>query len=354
MPIEPIIDMDFGIDEITKTATLASYTGSGGDVIIPNSIGYNSLSSKTLIFNSMEDMLSGARGIYFFQDLYITLPNQKAQLIENPVLWYIDNLGNIQSSPQNYFSMTIQTVESYTIDQVDYAEFNQKMAHMATTLAFGPIQMIMQNMSLTSVDVQYGTEDQSFTFNMENYNAYMDGDDSPISTVIDDFMSKMESDPESLLPVTYSNFEYIVVVKDGEYSVTSIGESAFSSFSSLTSIEIPSSVTSIGSSAFNNCSALETITFGANSQLESIGGSAFSGCSNLTSITIPSNVTSIGDEAFESCSLETLTFEDADSIWVLNDNTEIIISDHTAQELADFITDNYTYMYSTWTKKQSA
>ena len=44
-----------------------------------------------------------------------------------------------------------------------------------------------------------------------------------------------------------------------EYSVTSIGGSAFYKCSSLTSVTIPNSVTSIGSSAFYNCSSLDAV-----------------------------------------------------------------------------------------------
>ena len=249
LPIEPITDMEFSIDEATKTATLRSYGGSGVDVVIPESIGYGTGSSVALTLESMEDMTSNEMNMmYFYQDLYITLPNQKTQLIENPLLWRNENADAMEATPENYFPMTIQTVESYTIDEVDYAEFNQKMASNAALLAFAPIQMIMENALLTSVHVQYGTNGQSFTFNMENYNAYTDGDDS----TIDDFMSKMESDPKSLLPVTYSNFEYNVLVKGGEYSVTSIGSYAFYSDLVICNLYIPNTITSIESSAFGS------------------------------------------------------------------------------------------------------
>ena len=91
-----------------------------------------------------------------------------------------------------------------------------------------------------------------------------------------------------------------------EYSVTSIGEWAFSKCSSLTSITIPNSVTSIGYSAFANCYSLTSITI-PNSET-SIGEHAFYICTSLTSITIGNNVTSIGEGAFYDCkSLTSIT-----------------------------------------------
>ena len=66
-------------------------------------------------------------------------------------------------------------------------------------------------------------------------------------------------------------------------SVTSIGEYAFPSCSSLTSITIPENVTSIGYGAFYGCTGLTTITIP--SSVTSIGDGAFYGCSGLTSIT---------------------------------------------------------------------
>ena len=49
-------------------------------------------------------------------------------------------------------------------------------------------------------------------------------------------------------------------VNDTEYSVTSVGYSAFFYCSSLTSITIPNSVTSIRHQAFSGCSGLTSIT----------------------------------------------------------------------------------------------
>ena len=117
-------------------------------------------------------------------------------------------------------------------------------------------------------------------------------------------------------------------------AVTSIGGSAFSGCSALTSINIPSSVTSIVGSAFYGCSALTALIVDANnpnysaegcmlfnkekttlisavgsqktydipSSVTSIGDWAFYDCSSLTSINIPNSVTSIGTFAFYGCS----------------------------------------------------
>lgn len=81
--------------------------------------------------------------------------------------------------------------------------------------------------------------------------------------------------------------------------VTSIGGSAFSDCSSLTSITIPNSVTSIGGYVFYNCRSLTSVTI-PNGVL-SIGERGFSYCTSLTSVTIPNSVTSIEYYAFQLC-----------------------------------------------------
>ena len=82
-------------------------------------------------------------------------------------------------------------------------------------------------------------------------------------------------------------------------SVTSIGSSAFASFTSLVSIVIPSSVTSIGSSAFQSYTSLTSVVIP--SSVTSIGSNTFQYCSALTSVVIPNSVTRIGGEIFRGC-----------------------------------------------------
>ena len=87
-----------------------------------------------------------------------------------------------------------------------------------------------------------------------------------------------------------------IIVLDG---VTSIGNNAFHSCSTLSMVTFMGGLTRIGSGAFAGCEALGDFDFPYN--LETIGANAFSNCNNLIDVTIPDSVQSIGSQAFSCC-----------------------------------------------------
>jgi hypothetical protein len=82
-------------------------------------------------------------------------------------------------------------------------------------------------------------------------------------------------------------------------SVMSVGEEAFRGCTSLVNVTIADGVGTIGASAFRNCRNLINITIGDG--LVAIGDWAFADCTDLSNIAIPDSVTSIGDWAFADC-----------------------------------------------------
>ncbi len=124
-----------------------------------------------------------------------------------------------------------------------------------------------------------------------------------------------------------------IVIEDGAYALTHLGDYAFCDMSNLTSvtitatvasigdncfqnddklvsIELPASVTAIGDDCFANSAKLESV--GLSSGLTTIGQRCFYEDSKLASITLPDGLTTIGGYAFYSCSkLKSISIPDS-------------------------------------------
>ena len=112
--------------------------------------------------------------------------------------------------------------------------------------------------------------------------------------------SQNSSYPYWSATIATANIPSSVEYNSVTYSVTSIGDYAFTVCTGLTSVTIPNSVTSIGYAAFYGCSGLTSLTIP--NSVTSIGVFAFYYCTGLTSVTIPNSVTTIGYDAFAECS----------------------------------------------------
>ena len=105
-----------------------------------------------------------------------------------------------------------------------------------------------------------------------------------------------------------------VVSNRASFLVTSIGENAFFSCKSMTSITLPNSIKSIGMGSFTYCESLTSITIP--DSVKVIANMAFYHCSPLTEITIPGSVKSLGQDVFSHCiSLKTIIYNGTREKW---------------------------------------
>ena len=91
-------------------------------------------------------------------------------------------------------------------------------------------------------------------------------------------------------------------------SLSSVGDSAFTNNTSLSSVVIPEGITTLGKSMFLGCTSLKNVTLP--NSLQTLGEQVFQS-SGLTSIELPDRITVIPKAAFRFCSsLERITFSD--------------------------------------------
>jgi hypothetical protein len=148
--------------------------------------------------------------------------------------------------------------------------------------------------------------------------------------VVSDFNSTINNGEVTITGYTGTGGVVEIPTMIGGLPVTTIGQNAFQSKSSVTAVVIPNGVTTIMDAAFAGCSGMTAITLP--NSLTSIGGYVFDGCSSLQSITIPDGVISIGPNAFAWCtSLASITLPSglkkiiSGTFWACNNLTSITI-----------------------------
>ena len=95
-----------------------------------------------------------------------------------------------------------------------------------------------------------------------------------------------------------------VVHNNKTYSVTQIGNKAFSGHADLKHVNFPDSLITIGDYAFENCSSLADIVLPKKLETIKIGG--FFMCTEISSIEFPASVTYVGQNTFLGSKLKTI------------------------------------------------
>lgn len=94
----------------------------------------------------------------------------------------------------------------------------------------------------------------------------------------------------------YSTYVKNVIIDEGAVTV---GSYAFSGYTNLKTVSMPSTLTSIGNNAFYNCKILRSVIIPDN--VTNIGSYAFYKCSELEQVTMSNKLQNLGDYSFAEC-----------------------------------------------------
>lgn len=171
---------------------------------------------------------------------------------------------------------------------------------LGVTDKFTPSEMAGAVINVYNKGYEQGQAEGGGASGSNKLSAYIDGSLTAITA----------QDLQGITEIRSSAFRYSSLTSiEIPTTVTTIGSSAFGNITTLVSIDIPDSVTSLGSSLFTSCSSLTTVRLP--SGLTSIGTGVFSGCTKLNNLVIPASVTDIGTTALRfgsSTNKVTITF----------------------------------------------
>jgi hypothetical protein len=290
--------LDYDYTTGDGTITITGYTGSGGAVVIPDTINGMPVTSIGIrAFQSKSSLTS------------VTIPSSVTSIGD----WAFSYCHNLVSV---VIPNGVTSIGNYA-----FAYGNNRtsvtLGSSVATIGYGAFSYNSGLISITIPDSVTSIGNAAFAF-CPDLTAITVGalNTAYSSSAVGVLFDKSQT---ALLQYPAGKTETHYTIPDG---VVSIGESAFSRCAHLTSVTIPGSIVSIGWSAFNACTSLASVTipdgvtsiagygfFGCTSLtnivigsgVTSIGTYAFSGCTSLTSVVIPANVTSIGTSAFRQC-----------------------------------------------------
>ncbi|MGN1422290.1 MAG: leucine-rich repeat protein [Oscillospiraceae bacterium] len=292
-------------------ATVTGYTGTGGNVTVPDTLGGYTVRSIGTLKNSkitsvtLPETVTTIGSSAFSGQSNITAVSLPAGLKEIGSMAFsgtsiasvslpsgLESIGNSAfASCANLTSVTIPN----SVTSVGYSAFSGCTSVAAVNIGTG-ITNISDSMFSGCTKLSRITVPANITAIGE----YAFKSCSALATVTLN---------EGLGVINYGAFQSCTSLSSIKFpsTLTTLGKYAFSGCSSLVSVTFNDDLSAIGDYAFQSCHKLKTLNFG--SGLVTIGNYSFNNCYSLTVVTIPSSVLSLGDYAFQGCSgITTLNF----------------------------------------------
>ena len=217
-------------------------------------------------------------------------------------------------NPQNIKDELNESINHYTY--VKNITFNFHFENTPLFADFDLLCIVLQNFLFNAIDaIEEGECEEGIVY----YTAaegvlYANTDQGKMLVMAPKKLAGKLVVPDDVAAILDSAFSSCTMLTEVQLpsSLWWIGGASFRFCSSLEKINIPENVTSIGQRAFEGCGLLSSIEFPQ--KLEYIQKYAFNGCFGLTSLTIPKSVKYIGEYAFNGCTSLKFIYIEPDSV----------------------------------------
>ena len=273
---ETIGGFTLDVDETNKTATITGYSGTGGNLMIPDTLGEYAVTG--IAASAFQDNSSITN---------LTIPATITGIGANA----FSGCGNLQ---------TVLFNDGSTGISIGANAFSGCSKLTTVTLSDRitaiPSSMFQGCSNLTTV---------TFPFKLASIgaNAFYG-----CSSLTSGDLSSL-TDLTSIGASAFQGCSSLTGLKLPTAKNLSIGDSAYSGCSSITNLTIPANVTDIGNEAFYRCTGLTGVAFAGGNTSINIGENAFGLCTGLTTVTLSDRVTAIPSSMFQAClNITTVTF----------------------------------------------
>jgi len=315
-------------------ANLMAYNGNGGNVVVPETVTYD---SRTLYIRYINSVFKGKTNI---ESVSINAKLYDMQGIDNEAFKNCTNLRQIYlpehiteipgycfQNCKNLVDVTLPTALRIIFNGAFYDCNKLPMVNLPDSVTYIYENAFRNCVSLRTIQIPFNTK--------KIYNNVFRGCTN-LSTVV------LHDDITTIYDRAFCECFSLINI-ELPTKLTYLGEGAFSGCRSLSSIVLPEGLIYLGGNVFNNCSSLQQITVPSTVTSYSDRDYHFAGCSNLTeaiiksdcplpwgmfsycvsleSVEVPATISSINGHTFEYCaSLRNIVFPETNPNYSIQNN----------------------------------